>query len=194
MSVEVSTVDTKPQVDPYHLNTTQPTYTALKIFPQERRVIVCQEQDDRAMPPDEWRWRTVVLSFTEVRPDEEALRDYLQSLAGQALLDRICDGHSLVWDNSNLIGHLTFDADVAYGELYEAIADLPESDWTLLTCADYLDGDAKQYAIDGDTTDEQLQSLADELERYALEDHVVLADRAIDFLRALCQEEREKEG
>ena len=176
--VTITSVNTTPELDPYHRDTGRATTTTLRLDPEYRRASVYQEYDDNATPSDEWHRRVLTMPI-EPNPDEEATREYLTSAAGQALLTRVCDGHSIDWDGHNMVGRLTPAAEEAWQELEDALTSLPESEWSLWDVGDYL----AMVDVDADATDEELATLAAEIEADLPTEHVVLDGDVLPYLQ-----------
>lgn len=193
MAVTVLRVETKPVLDPYHRDTWGASTTVVKVRPDMRLCYACQEYDDHATPQEEYTRRRLVV-YAPVRPDEDALREFLLSLRGQELLDAICDGHTVEWDGDNMVGVLSPAAEEALLWLEEALGDLPESPWTLMSCADYVQDAEGNLGITPYMDDEGLRDLNYELQAYAQEDHIVLADDLLTHLEDLRAHLRDEEG
>lgn len=178
--IKITKIETMPQIDPYHQDTGQETWTALFIDPQERTAYIRQECDDNATPVDIYHGRRLCQRL-DIRPDEDAAREYLTGNAGQALLERIVSGHSVNWDGSNMIGSLDDDASEAFDELILGINCLAESDWSIWQVDDYLD-DAVRNSIQPMTTDEELRNQESEIEVSAHAEHVIIDGDVLDYL------------
>lgn len=185
--VTITSVNTKPELDPYHSDTGGATTTTLRVDPEYRKASVYQEYDDNATPSDEWHRRVLTMPI-EPNPDEEATREYLASEAGQALLAAVCDGHSIDWDGNNMAGNLTPAAEEAWQELEQALTNLPESEWSLWDTSDYL----MMVDVDADATDEELATLAAEIEAELPAEHVVLTADVLAKLRQMRDAARDR--
>lgn len=147
---------------------------------------------------------TVGLSNT-VKGD--ALADWLESEHVQALLERVCAGHSERWDGNNYKGHLDEDAQDALEELErEAIEGWSESDCAQVwKSADWVDPCTywakdrlsvyvEPYTITRKTTDEELEAWAQKFESIAEADGIYLCESMLkhfEYLRDQCEEEEE---
>jgi len=167
--VTITSVNTKPELDPYHRNTGGASTTTLRLDPEYRKASVYQEYDDNSTPENEWHHRVLTMPL-EPNPDEEATREYLTSESGQALLMAVCDGHSIDWDGNNMVGNLTPAAEEAWEELGQALTHLPESEWSLWETSDYF----QMVDVDANATDDELAALAAEIEADLPYEHVVL--------------------
>lgn len=183
--ITITKIQTKPQPDPYHRDTGQATWTALFIDPAERSAYIRQEYDENATPEDVWNGRRLRCRL-KIRPDEDAAREYLAGAVGQALLEKIIAGHSIEWDGSNHVGHLSDGAQNALEQLVEDMSDLPESQWSLWTVGDYLAG-TTDYII---STDEQLKEYATNIEGLAEVQHIVLAGDVLAYITKIRNEQR----
>lgn len=187
--VAITSVNTKPEIDPYHRDTGRATTTTLRLDPEYRRASVYQEYDDNATPSDEWHRRVLTMPI-EPNPDEDATREYLTSAAGQALLTRVCDGHSIDWDGHNMVGRLTPAAEEAWQELEDALTTLPESEWSLWDVADWLE----DVDVDANATDEELAALAASIESDLPAEHVVLTGDVLPKLQQKRDYARDRAG
>lgn len=101
----------------------------------------------------------------------------------QALLARICDGHSIEWDGSNMVGQMSDAGQAAVDELLAGIeAEVSDSDWSLWDVGDWLAND-DLGGLNAATTDDEMGAIAAEIESAANHDHVVLAGSVEDYLR-----------
>ena len=113
--VKISTVDTTPQLDPYRRLTNEVTRTMMQLWVDEeggRLCVIDQRNSGRAMNQSEY-FNCTLTCFLDaddldalVRPQEEQLRDYLNSTRGQELLNAIFAGHEIVWDGNRQIGKI----------------------------------------------------------------------------------------
>jgi len=168
--VKVRTVNTKPEADYYHRDTVTPTKSVLCIDPKERSVWVDQEADTGSTTMDRWHNIIVVLTL-DTRPDEEDLRDYLNSYEGQSKLRRICDGHERIWDGNNIVGRLNDDAFLAFTDMQCDIQKLPESRWVLWDIEEWLQDSIE---ISKNTSNDTINAIAEEYENIAKNDFIVL--------------------
>ncbi len=187
MNVRVISVDTRPTLDAYHQDTGQETRTVLHLDPERREVHVYQRDDAGGYPAEEWNNLILTLPLVP-RPDEDALREYLNG-AGQELLSRICDGFYREWNGQNIRGHLNDDAGEAWDALEEAIAALPESDWGLWSADDWL----SMYTISSDT-EEGLEAEAAALEAEAEAAHQVIYGDILEELREKWRREHDEDS
>jgi len=128
-----------------------------------------------SVPSFVWHHRTL---RWRVHPstDGHALRDLLQSDAARALLDRIHDGHTVEWRNSNFEGILTRDARDAESDLEDMLLDCPTIN--IISAQDYLFGEwntLPEIWPDDTTLDEAVEAVKAGLE-YALDDMVLKGD------------------
>jgi hypothetical protein len=146
MSVQIGKIDVVAEEDMYK-RCGQMTKTELWLEPTERRVVVSQYHDSGATPEGEWHKRQLAwlldgsteYGHSEIEaPDDESLREFLEGEEGQALLDRICDGHDINWDGNNIVGSLDDDAQAAAQELMGAINNLPRSEIVTWMVDDWL--------------------------------------------------------
>jgi len=181
--VIVTGVETKPELDPYHADTGQATYTELIINPGERRCCICQGMDQGATDADVWH-RRVLSYMLEFRPEESATKIFLISPDGQALLARICNGHSTDWDGNNNVGSLNLDAHRAVDALIDALGDLPSREWALYDVRDWL-LDGSDIGMSADWTNADIERVAQELDSDALATGYVLYGDIVEYLTEL---------
>jgi hypothetical protein len=186
--VLVTSVETRPELDPYHSDTGQSTYTELIINPGARRVCIAQGMDTGATDADVWHNR--VLSYTlDFRPDETETETFLISPDGQELLARICDGHEADWDGNNHVGSLNLDAHKAVDALIDALADLNCREWALWSVEDWLQ-DPADINLTADWSDADIERVAAELETEALADGYVLHGDMVEYITQARDEAR----
>lgn len=179
-AVRILRVNTIPELDPYHADTGGQTYTAIKVNPALRWVVVEQEPEDGATPFEEWHMH--ILTYApEMRPDEDALVAFLESEDGQRLLDIVCNEHDIIWNGNNMVGELTDEGEDAFNELCDRIDDLPESDWVLWDVEDWLnDSCVEEWMSDraksreDEITEGDINEVVERIEAEAEEQHVSL--------------------
>ena len=168
MSVDIKTINCRVESDPYRRNTGGESRTELYIDPEERQASVLQYwpgQGGTSM--DEYHHRK--LSYcVDITPDEDEVEEYLNSDEAQALLDRICDGHQVVWDGHNRVGELSDDAEAAVAELLAGLNELSASEWELWSADDWLQyDDLAARGLNAATTDDELNAIVVEIESEA---------------------------
>lgn len=169
-TVEIESVDTTPQKDGYFS-----TYSSLWINPSKYRCGVEQEENDNAMPIDEYLGNILTFSIDHedgLRVDGERLEEYLTSESGQKLLLRICDGWFTEWDGQNERGCVNDDGSAAIQELLDDIGSLKSVELSTVYASEWLDGLSSD--VSALTSDEALISLTDEIEEDAKEQGVVI--------------------
>ncbi len=192
MAPKLASVTTRPQVDPYHADTLQPTWTQVWIDLESHKYGISQEWDDNTTPEPEWNGR-IRTEALKARPDEDAATHYL-STGAVPLVQRVLNGSNIVWDGDNLVGHSNEDADAAFQELINALEELPYSDWEIWSCADWLgETTPSDLGISGHTTDTEIRQIASDLELEASENHAILGDEAVHYLLHLRNELRDAE-
>lgn len=102
-------------------------------------------------------------------------------------LAAIADGYERVWDGNNHVGSYTAAADAAISRVSSVIDNLPLlDDGGLIDADDWLqDTSAAELGVTAETTDDQLDAIADDLEASARADNWVVASmyRALDYMR-----------
>lgn len=184
--ITITSVETKPQLDPYHRDTGGETSTQLWIDPDKRHAGIHQIMDQGAIDAAIWHNLIVTAGF-DIRPDEKRTDEYLHSTEAQTLLCRICDGHTTEWNGNNIVGQLNNDAENALADLFGAIENLPDCDWTLWSADDWLSEVLDDY-VSADTTDEKITQIAAELKAEANNEHIIIMEDIADYL----MEERDR--
>lgn len=191
MSVKIGKIDVVAEEDMYRRNG-QMTTTEMWISPQKRLVIVEQYHRSGSTSVDVWHRRELTFSLNSENgvqemeqepPDGDSLKELLESDEGQALLDRICDGHDIDWDGNNMVGSLDEDAQIAVQELLEAINDLPRSSIVTWMVDDWFG-----HCTDSDLglrklmSYRQIRKLSEQFEKDAKHDHIHLEGNVYDYL------------
>jgi hypothetical protein len=181
MSVAIKSVETKPQLDPYHRDTGQATYTVIKLYPEDREIYVVQEYDDNATPSDEWHGLTLTYRVYGW-PLEEDMRQWLEQTL--PTFARIADGFERVWDGHNYRGRLDDEAhrldELLRQQLNEGFPWL--DGYSFYSAGDWL-YDGYAHHITPETTDDQLASWAEDAEAEAEAGHIILDEPAIDWMK-----------
>lgn len=181
MSVKIKNVDCVHEIDPYHRDTQGFTITTLHIDPESRTCSINQEYDDNATPSRVWHGVDIERNIEPGVYDGGQIEAYLNSREGQALLDRVCDGHEVEWDGSNHVGRMDDDAESALDELVEEIMSYP-SDREEWTCDGWFGNNSDdELGITAQTTDAEIKALAEKYEREA---DAVLIDDVESYLRS----------
>lgn len=150
-------------------------------------------------------WHGIVLrTWLPTLTDPLAVREYLESEEGAALLDRIAAGHDVEWDGANHVGVTTADADEAIRLLDDALTGgrfllheesagiYDHDEWFALVMDRERDEDGDTTAItidvasvvriDAATTDDALAALAARLDEEARGALVVFRSNTYDWL------------
>jgi len=143
-------VETNPQIDAYHRDTMGETLTTLTIDPSERKVFLTQEYDDNATSEAAWNGR-IIERVIHSHPDTSQATAYLTN---NDLVQAVIDGHSIDWNGSNNVGHLTDEASQALDQIEKDLEDCDPTEAALWSVDDYLA--QAQFDIEANTTDEQL--------------------------------------
>ena len=93
MSVKITRVETKPEIDPYHRDTQGLTITELTIDPEFMECHISQEYDDNSTSVDKWNYMIIGRNLTGTLNSFDC-KNFLESKEGQELLERVCDGWS----------------------------------------------------------------------------------------------------
>ncbi len=160
--IRIESVDTEPEAAGHHRS-----HSELRFDPDTGVASVVQVTNQSGQEPDVYHGRLIALRLDEddtgVRPEAAALRRYLESEPGQALLRRIAAGHSTVWNGQNEVGRLTDAAEAACEALQAAIAALPGERWQVWSVEDWL-AEFCPERITAATTDAELVALEAEVE------------------------------
>ena len=175
--VEVVECVCMPERDPYTGGESQPT---LWIDPTSRCCGISEEYQRGGTDADVYHMRTIS-ELLPIRPSRGKARNYLESAEAQTLLDTVCAEHDISWDGHNMVGSLSDLGQMTLETIIYDLENLPESEWALWSVDDWL-GQA-DLEITAGTTDEELEILAEQLEREATEDQVILAESVIGYLR-----------
>lgn len=128
-----------------------------------------------SVPSYVWHHRTLRWRV-HASTDGHALRDLLQSDAARALLERIHDGHTVEWINSNFEGILTREARDTESDLEDLLHDCPLVN--IVSAQNYLFGEwntLPEIWPDDMTIDEAVETVEDGL-AYAPDDMVLKGD------------------
>jgi hypothetical protein len=166
-------------VDPYRSNPPQEARVQLRINPARRTAALETHSPGQAIPIDQYHCRVLVAQVAAGPVDGPALVAWLREEAAQQLLVRICDGHEIEWDGSNMVGTLTADATEALTALEKELEDAPALEGEaagLWDADDWIDaGDViDEFSITADTTDARLSEIAYVIEKQAAEENVVV--------------------
>lgn len=189
MAIEIRTVSTKPQLDVFHRDTQGITYTEIAFDPEKRVVWVTQQDHDNATPMNEYL-RQVLTGDLAGHPEEQATREYLAGEHAQSLLATVCEGFEIIWDGNNHVGTLTDAASDAWDDLCNALNDLPDSEWQTWSAGDWLHETINEF-VTAETTDDELRTLAGQLEAEAESAHAVILDDVFDYLESVRHEMQE---
>ena len=159
--VDVLTINTMPEIDPYHSDTGKVAAISFWLDPQKRWCRIDSDYDTGGMAMSVYLNRQYNIRLNQ-SPDQDKAREYLESESGQRWLRDICDGHSVEWDGHNMVGYLTQEAETALDILIEDLNGLPESEWELWDVDDWLN--QSDIEITADTTDEEIAALAKQIE------------------------------
>ncbi len=102
----------------------------------------------------------------------KALKAFLESDEAIKLLERVYNGHETEWDGHNWVGKLDEDAEEAQAEFETLLDELPTV--SVLGAGEYLYDAKREIGITANTTDEELQEMADTLESDAEADDILL--------------------
>lgn len=103
MTIEIRGINTKPEHDPYHLDTGGTTQTVFWLDPESRICGVDQEYRTNSTSMERWHGRELDW-FVADHPSETDMQEWV---AGNIpLLEEICDNYTVEWDGNNHIGYL----------------------------------------------------------------------------------------
>jgi hypothetical protein len=184
-AIEIVSIDTQPEHDPY--NTGRSTRSAIRFDPAERRVWIVQQDGATGTPADEWHGRVLSQTFAG-HPIESRVRDYL-SRDGLNLLRRVAAGHTIRWNGSDHVGHLSDDAEAAWDELLADLEGLGEGDSGSYGYSDAGDWygacSPEELGVSAETTDDQLEALAKKHDADALASEHLVVDGTNNYLESL---------
>ncbi len=117
-------------------------------------------------------------------PDATALREYLEGDDAQALLERVCAGHSIEWNGNNMVGKMNKDAQSAWAEVLRDIDDLPRSEWHTWEVGEWLDNSTlSDLEIAQGMTDEEIETAAQNIIAQAKYDKVIFDGDVAKYLK-----------
>jgi hypothetical protein len=188
MTVKIISVDTMPEIDPYHRDTQGLTLTEITIDPEDMECYISQECDNNSTSIDKWNGMIIGRKLNGTL-DGDDCKDFLESEDGQALLTRICDGWSADYNGNNYVGGLDDDAQNALDELVEELESF-YSNKEAWTCGDYFQNlDDAELGISAATTDDEIKVLAENLEK---DSDVYLIDDVESYLTERRDEAKEE--
>lgn len=161
MSIEIKSINTKPEHDPYVNMEGVPSRTTLHLDPRDRSVWV--EQDYRTNSTSMDIWNDLVLAWhVHGHPGEGDMREWIEE--NSELLEAICDGFEEHWNGHNHVGRYTEEARAARDTIDWMIDNDagPSNYYEFWSVESWLESSRDE--IDATTTDEQLASMADEWE------------------------------
>lgn len=171
-----------PELDPMHRDTNSETWTKFFIDLRDGEYGITQEMDDNATPGAEWNG-IIQAQELNTRPNEGEAKAYLENGAVE-LIKRVLAGGTVEWDGNNMAGSLDDDARAAFDELVQDLENTNENPWSLQTCSDwYGNNSVSELGLTVETTDEEIEKLAEEYEADAKGDSVILADDLADYLK-----------
>lgn len=173
-------------IDPYRRDTGTAAAVQCWIDPSGRRCLIETHSPGQGVSVAEWHRRNLTIGVdTHGGPvDGPAVVEWLRGAEGQALLARVCDGHSVEWDGNNHVGQLDDDAKAALEELEQWLSDAPALSGDsagLWSAGDWLDGIGRagvraEYGITAETTDERLAEIVAQIDGEAEAENVVMTD------------------
>ena len=160
----------------------------LELDPEGRTVALdARCQCETGEPEYVWHGRSHRYALP-VCVDPQALVEWLRGPEAQALLRRICEGHTVEWDGHNHVGTLTQDAADASDTLADALLDaetLSEQAGLWEASEWFRADDAADLGITAETDDAALAALAERYAAEALAECDALVVGADTHLRAL---------
>lgn len=187
MEPKLTTVDCDPQLDPYHRDTNGETLTQFSINLETGEYGLTQEYDDNATSEAVWNGRTQA-KVLDLRPSESSARAYLENDA-VALVQRVLDGGEVEWNGNNMVGSLDDDAQAAWETLINDLNDLPANEMALWSCEDWFaQSTPAELGITAETTDEEIETIADGLRTEANGEQAILSDNVPSYLKGLRDE------
>ena len=126
--------------------------------------------------------------------DAKRLTDDINSGVFDDLFRRIVDGSEVVWDGQNHVCRMTDDAYAADQELSERLMDYPYTHEGVISARDWLREayETGDLGLTAETTDEELEALAERLDAEAREEGIKLL-HTLETLEEWRDELRERE-
>lgn len=159
--VAVLTVNTKPEHDPYVNIAGHSSTTTLHIDPRDRTAWVSQEYRTGSTTMDNYHGLTLEQRIAD-HPNETEVREWLTVGEGQELLRVICNGFDTRWNGNNNVGTYSDEAMEAMAELDRELDDEGQSrfgEYYQYWPVEEL-GDAAEWGVTAETTDEELEQIA----------------------------------
>jgi hypothetical protein len=182
MSIKLSACNCNPELDVYHQDTCGVTWTKLWIDPRAGTYGIDQEDDDGASPAGEWNGLVLATSLDN-RPNEVDAREYLRSDTAKTLVKQVIKNWEMTGEGR---GELKEQGHFAWEKLIDDLNSLPDNNYSLWSVEDWCHDGACQ-CVKSNTTDEELEEIAEEFYSMAECEHVILTDDEIgilDYLRA----------
>lgn len=179
----ITSIDTKPEHDPYVNISGICSGTYLVISPEDNTVKVEQQYQDNSTPSMQWHGREFVIAIDghpHPRNMKKWIKDEIYSIQS------VFDGYKCVWDGNNHVVRLTTDArhNLEYLE-QTAFSRIPNyyEYWTMDDWTQEL-----TLSITAETTDEELAELADEIT--PADNFIILDENPLQWLTAKRDYER----
>jgi len=177
--LEILSIETKPEHDPYVNIDGIVSRTYLKLDPRDNTIWVTQEYKDNATPAEEWHG-LILTWIVPGHPTEDAMRQWIEE--NMELFQTICNGYEVVWNGNNHTGSLTLEAHAAA----DAIEYMLDNDQGPLNYYEYWTVESWLESVRDDITadmsDEQLADLAEQWD--ATEPQMVIGgtDSILEFI------------
>lgn len=141
------------------------------------------------------RWQVQLPQGVMVLADESKVRQLADQV--RDLVARVHAGHDTEWDGSNMVGTLTEDAQKASDEVSDLFADMEYAESWTRTDAYAWDAwewvyDVRSEGVTAETTDEELEEMAENDASAAKYDGVYLVGSTFDCRREYRDELREE--
>lgn len=166
----------------FESSSTGESYRAYLLLDEEGDVYVDTRAPwDNATPIEEWLGRTLKWEVPAAVQGDD-LRETIRTENFAELMQRVYDGHSIVWNGNNAVGILDDDAEEASEELEQLLSNL--NVWDVWDADDFL----SEAHIQGLwPTEMSLHQVVNDIEQDAAEQKILLPGGSDAIERILCE-------
>lgn len=179
MTILIQEINTKPESDPYHLDTDGISQTVFWLDLESKTCGVGQEYRSNSTSSERWNGRELYW-YVPGYPSDHDMREWIED--NMPMLEKIVSGHTVEWDGNNHKGYLSDAARQHVDDLEQELnSGYLGNYWETWSVDDWLDPVIGE--ITAEMTDERLVELVEE---WQPEDHIVLVGR-LDILEYITQ-------
>lgn len=184
MEYKITSIDCVPEIDPYHADIDQLARTVIEIDPIKKEVCVFQDYQTNSTSFDVWNG-LVAQGKISTYPENELVRNFLESKEGQEYISQICDGFEIYYYNGNKCGSWNENYSSIMDELIEELEMFKEYEYLYLD--DYYD--YRRENITANTSDEEIEEMVEEIR---VDGYIILGNLN-DYLKDWRDELKENE-